>query len=66
MRPYKVTFYVYADSEDEVQGLQKTMNNFVREKYNNGVLVTAKRLGLAMEKFGNNFLVTNFLKNDGK
>lgn len=62
MNPYKVTFYVYAESEEEAKGLQTAMNNFVRTQYSKGVLVTARRLGEALAKFGNNFFVTNFLR----
>jgi hypothetical protein len=66
MKPQKVAFYVYAESEEEVKDLQKTLNDFVRDRYDSGILVTAKSLGIAIKKFGSNFLVTNFLKNNGK
>lgn len=62
MKPYKVSFYIYSDNEEDVMSLQKTMNDFVREKYNIGILVTAKKLSDAMKNFAGNFLVTNFLK----
>lgn len=62
MRPYQVTFYVYAESEEQVQDLQKALNGFVRKKYNIGVIVTAQRLIDALHKFGDNFIVNNFLK----
>ena len=62
MKPHKITFYVYAENEQEVLELQGVMNDFVRAQYNQGVLVTAKKLIGALMKFGRNFLVTNFLK----
>lgn len=62
MKPYKATFYVYAEDEKEVLELQDLLNNFVREKYNAGVLVTATKLSLALSKFCDNFFVTNYLK----
>lgn len=62
MKPYKVTFYVYAEDESEVQDLQNQLNDFVRDKYNCGVLVTANKLSSALKKFCNNFFVTNYLR----
>lgn len=62
MAPQKVTFYVYAENEQEVKELQKSLNDFVRSYYNIGILITARKLLGALTKFGNNFLVTNFFK----
>lgn len=62
MKPYKVTFYTYAENEQQVQELQNAMNNFVRIQYDKGVLVTAAKLTKALQTFGSNFFVTNFLK----
>lgn len=63
MTPQKVAFYVYAENEQEVKELQTALNDFVRNQYNKGVLVTAQKMLGALAKFGNNFLVSNFLKN---
>ena len=62
MRPCKVAFYVYAESEEQIEKLQDTLNDFVREKYSQGILVTADKLAKAMNAFSNNFFVTNYLK----
>lgn len=62
MTPQKVTFYIYAEDEAQAVELQNSLNNFVRKKYNEGVLVTAGKLSKALEMFCNNFFVTNFLK----
>lgn len=62
MKPEKVTFYVYAETAEEAQKLQSAMNAFVREQYNRGVLVTATRLTDALEKFGSNMFISNYLK----
>lgn len=62
MRPYQVVFYVYAESPEEVEALQKELNNFVREKYNSGVLVTASKLIEALTRFKRNVLVDSFLR----
>lgn len=62
MKPYKVTFYAYAEDESQVKTLQDALNNFVREQYNKGILVTTDKLARALSSFGNNFFVTNYLK----
>lgn len=62
MKPYKVTFYAYAEDEAQVQELQNALNQFVREQYNKGVIVTTSKLSQALRSFGNNFLITNFLR----
>ena len=62
MKPYQVTFYIYAEDDAEVQKLQHELNGFVRERYNKGIIVTATKLTEALRKFGNNFIVNNFLK----
>lgn len=62
MRPYQVAFYVYAESPEQVEALQKELNNFVREKYNSGVLVTASKLIEALTRFKRNVLVDSFLR----
>ena len=62
MTPQKVTFYVYAEDEAQAAELQSALNNFVRKKYNEGILVTADKLAKALDMFCNNVFVTNFLK----
>lgn len=62
MKPQKITFYAYAENEEQVKVLQNTLNDFVRNQYNKGVLVTADKLAKALQSFGNNFFVTNYLK----
>lgn len=62
MKPYQVTFYVYAESPEQVEALQNELNSFVREKYNGGVLVTASRLIEALTRFKKNVLVDSFLR----
>lgn len=61
MKPYQVAFYVYAENESEVKELQIELNNFVRDRYNKGILVTSKKLVSALKKFGDSFIVNNFL-----
>lgn len=62
MKPYQVTFYVYAENEEQAKALQAELNQFVRSKYNSGIIVTADKMINALHRFGHNFMVNNFLK----
>ena len=62
MKPEKITFYAYAEDENQVKHLQNVLNDFVREQYNKGILVTADKLAGALQAFGNNYFVINYLK----
>lgn len=62
MQPYKIEIYVYADSEEEAAQVQKATRNFVRKKYEKGILVTAKKIMSALNKFEDNIMVNQFFK----
>ena len=62
MKPYKIEIYVYAESEEKAVEVQKAARDFVRERYQRGILVTADKLLNALHKFGNNIMVNQFLK----
>lgn len=62
MKPYKIEFFVYADSEEEAKGLERDLFDFVNEKRNIGIAVRASRIMVALDRFRNNILVNNFLK----
>lgn len=62
MKPYKIEIYVYADSEEKALEVQKAARDFVRERYQKGVLVTADKLLNALLRFGNSIIVNQFLK----
>lgn len=66
MTPKQVTFYVYAEEDEQVQALQHSLNTFVREMYNKGRLVTASGLSEALHRFGGNPVVANYFKNQNK
>jgi hypothetical protein len=60
--PHKITFCAYAENEEQVKQLQDALNDFVRQQYNRGAIVTTSKLLQALQKFGNNLFITNFLK----
>lgn len=44
MKPYQVTFHLYAEDQDEVNELQKALYDFVSESYEDKIYVTADKL----------------------
>lgn len=62
MKPYKVEIYLYAESEQEAQEATQAAYDFVKNNYNNGVLVTARKFTDIIRKWGNSQLVRNFIK----
>ena len=62
MKPYKICIYVYAQSEDEALQAQKAMIDFVKVKYDRGILVTANKIVSALSRFKDNVIVNQFLK----
>lgn len=54
--------YVYANSPEEALHLSNLMKDFVSEKRNQGIVVSADKLTKAIEAFRNNPLLLNFLK----
>lgn len=44
MKPYQVTFHLYAEDQSEVNELQKALYDFVSESYEDKIYVTADKL----------------------
>lgn len=61
MRPYPLTFYVYAVTDDEVKELQDALYEFVRSRADQGIAVTARKMVAALHAFGDNPIVNKFL-----
>ena len=62
MQPYKIEIYVYAESQDQAQQVERAARAFVRKKYEKGILITAEKLLSALSRFENNILVNQFFK----
>ncbi len=62
MQPYKIEIYVYAENADEAAKVQHSAINFVKEKYNHGILISADKLSKAIEKFKDSYIVNQYFK----
>ena len=58
----KVTFNVYANSQEEADNASKVLAEFVDNMAKQGVAVTADKLTQAVQSWGNNSLVRNYFK----
>lgn len=61
MEAKQVTLWVYADNEQEVSDLQKELNKFVMDKYNQGIILRAAAMAKLLRQHGNSPLVNAFL-----
>jgi elongation factor P hydroxylase len=62
MQALKVSFYVYADTQQQAQELERALHEFVQSKREQGIAVKAQHLIQAINNFKDNFFVTQFLR----
>ena len=62
MEANKVTLWVYADNEQDIQTLQHELDSFVINKYNQGILIKANTIKAVLQKYGNSAIVNAVLK----
>lgn len=62
LQPYKIDMYVYAESQDEADKLAQALKAFVNQQRERGVAVTAQKLCALLDKWGENILITNYLR----
>lgn len=62
MQPFKIEIYVYAENADEASKVQQSAIQFVKDKYNSGILITADKLAKALDKFKDSFVVNQYFK----
>ena len=62
MQPYKIEIYVYANNAEEAANVQKSAIDFVRQKYNTGILITADKLNAALTKFKDSYIINQYFK----
>ena len=62
MNGYEVKFNVYANSQEEANLASQMIKSFITEKAKQGIAVTADRLVSAINRYKDNYFVTNFFK----
>lgn len=62
MQVHKIEFFVYCDKEQEANELSRALYEFVNTKREQGIAVKANKLTEAINKFKDNYFVTNYLK----
>ena len=62
MKPYKITIYLYAENDEQAAAAEKAAKDFVKAKYERGILVTAEKFVGALTRFKDNIMVNQFLK----
>lgn len=54
--------YVYANSQEEADTLEQSLKDFVNRQRIRGVAVTADKLNSILKQYGDNKLITDFLR----
>lgn len=62
MQVCKIEFFVYCNKEQEANELSRALYEFVNAKREQGIAVKAAKLTEAINKFKDNYFVTNYLK----
>ena len=62
LQVYEIKFKVYAESQAEADALQTELFEFVNEKREQNIAVTASKIIKALRQFRNSYIVNNYLK----
>lgn len=62
MRPYQVKFHLYAESDDEVADLQRALYDLVSNLYDEGILLTARKLTQLVSTPGAIAMIKNLVR----
>lgn len=62
MQGYKMTFFVYADSQEEADAAAKAVKDFISVQAEKGRAVTAKKIAEAVERYKDNYFVNAYFK----
>lgn len=65
MGGYEVRFNVYANSQDEATRASVAIMRFISELARQGIAVTADKITSAVDKYKDNYFVTNYFKKNG-
>ena len=62
MGGYEIKFNVYANSQEEADVATEAIKSFIGAKAQQGIAVTADRITTAINKYKDNYFVTNYFK----
>ena len=62
MSGYEIKFNVYAESQEEADMATEAIKAFIGAKAKQGIAVTANRIAAAVNRYKDNYFVTNYFK----
>ena len=62
MSGFEIKFNVYANSQEEADRATEAIKAFISAKASQGVAVTANKIAAAVNKYGDNYFVSNYFK----
>ena len=63
MQGYKVSFNVYAESQEEADAVSQAFKDFINDNARRGVAVTAAKINAAVRRWGGNPFVRGRVEN---
>jgi hypothetical protein len=63
MQGYKVSFNVFAESQEEADRVSRLLGSFVNDCASRGVAVTATKINAAVSKWGGNAFIRDRINN---
>ena len=62
MGGYEIRFNVYANSQEEADRATESIKAFISAKAAQGIAVTAERIAMAVDKYRDNYFVSNYFR----
>ena len=63
MQGFKVSFNVFAETQEEADKVSRMLGNFVNDCASRGVAVTAAKINAAVSRWGGNALIRDRINN---
>lgn len=62
MKGFKVSFNIFAESQEEADMLSSELGKFIDNNAKQGIAITANKAIEAIKRWGNNFLVNSYFR----
>lgn len=62
MKGYKVSFNVFAETQEEADKVSEVIGKLIDNNAKRGIAITANKIVAAIDKWGNNFLVSSYFR----